>query len=236
MNRLSLTAVVAAAALLGAPAAARADYVLDTFANPDPATIYQISLLNGNPYTSPTTTVSAGVTRSIQVTVNTTPVNFNSVSGTIGGGTFTMDSDNSSAATSKLTYALSGAASNLSGASGLELAFKTFDAGTAASSTPVTIEVVTKTGTLTRTTTIAESATPFTQSFAFATFTGSGNLGQVNTIRVTINGGSGTQTAVDFAMDEVRVTAVPAPPALLLGAIGLAGLVGRARLRRAATT
>ncbi|HEX4611662.1 MAG TPA: hypothetical protein VH092_25930, partial [Urbifossiella sp.] len=163
------------------------------------------------------------------------PPNFNSVSGTIGGGSFSMNTDNATKASSALTYTLSGAASNLSGASGITLGFQDMDPGAASSSVPVTISIVTSTGTLTDTTTIAGNTNPFTQTFALSSFTGSGNLGHVNSIRITINGGASSETAVDFAMDEVKIKTVPAPPALVLAAIGFVGLIGRNRfLRKAA--
>ncbi len=234
MNRLLFT-TIATAATLGAPAAARADFVLDTFANPSPGQEYLVARDNASPYTSSTTTVSAGVSRSIQVTVvSPNPPNFNSVSGIIGNGAFTMDSANDGAVTAQISYALSGSAGNLAGAGALELAFKNVNPGNDGTvGPPITIDIVTATGTLTTTTTIPGSTIPYSQSFAFGSFTGTGDLSQVNTIRITINGGASPQTAVDFAMDEIRVrTAVPAPPALVLAGIGLVGLLGRSRLRR----
>lgn len=231
-----VVAVAAVAGFLAQAPRASADYILDNFSSPNPGDYYQISLVNGvGPYTSPTTTVSAGVTRTVQVSVSTTPINNNSVSGTIGGGTFTMDTDNSSKATSQITYSLTGAASNLSGATGLSLQFANLDAGTTATTIPVSVAVNTATGTRTFTGTITESATAFTQTFAFSSFSGSGDLGQVNSIVFTLNNTANSRTAVDFAMTGVTVNtpnAVPAPPGLLLAGIGGLALLGRARLAR----
>lgn len=237
LPRLAAAVVAVAGFLTHAPRAS-ADYVLDDFNNPSPGTIYQISLLNGTgPYTSPTTTVSSGVTRTVQVSVNTTPVNFNSVSGTIGGGVFTMDSDNSSAATSKITYALTGASRNLSGATGLSLNFLNLDPGTVPTggtpnSVPVQVQLVTSTGTRTLNTTITGSGAPFTRDFDFSSFSGTGNMSQVNSIVFTINRPAVSQRAVDFALDGVSVKQVPAPPAVLLAGLGVLALLGRARLAR----
>jgi hypothetical protein len=241
-------AVVAVAGFLAHSPRASADYILDSFNNPNPGQIYQISLLNGNPYTSPAASVSAGVSRTVQVSVSSTPVNFNSVSGTIGGGIFTMDSDNSSAAASKITYSLTGAASNLTGATGLSLTFNRLDAGLSgtgnAANIPVTVSVATAGGTLTSTTTLPNSASPFTQSFDLNSFTGTGDLSRVSSITFTLNAtlrANGTlnttnsRTAVDFSLDEVSVKGpnpVPAPPGLLLAGVGGLALLGRARLTR----
>jgi len=238
LSRLAVVAVTVAGFLTLAPRAS-ADYILDGFDNPNPGQIYQISLLNGNPYTSPTTAVSSGVTRTIQVAVSSTPVNFNSVSGTIGGGSFSMDTDNVTKASSQITFALSGAASNLSGATGVSLGFLNLDAGNSATSIPVTVQVVTATGTRTFTGTIDESSGAFTKDFNFSSFTGSGNLSQVNSIVLTLNGGSSSKVATDFALDSVSVKGpnpVPAPPALLLAGVGALALIGRARLARRAPT
>lgn len=237
LPRIIVAAVAVAGFLTHAPRAS-ADYVLDGFDNPSPGQIYQISLLNGTgPYTSPTTAVSAGVARTVEVSVSTTPVNFNSVSGTIGGGVFTMDSDNSSAATSRITYALSGSAANLTGATGVELGFLNLDPGTtagggAATSMPVTIEIMTATGTLTGTTLIDGSGVPFSKSIDFSSLSGTGDLSQVNSITFTMNGGSPSQKAVDFALDSITVKTVPAPPAALLAGFGVLALLGRARFTR----
>lgn len=238
MTRLLLTSVVAVAATLAAPAAARADFVLDTFSNPTPGTIYQIALLNSNPYKAPTTAVGAGIARDVTVTVVAPlPPTFNGVSGQIGGGIYSMDTDNMTKATSEIKYTLTGAAGNLTGATGLQLAFLNMNPGNTstgvATSTPVTVTVVTSGGTKSLTTTIAGNALPFTKSFAFSSFTGaSWNLGSVSSITFTINGGAAPNTATDFALDEIRVKQVPAPAGLILAGIGLVGLVGRSRFTR----
>jgi hypothetical protein len=246
-TRLLVAAVAVAGFMAHAPRAS-ADYILDTFDSPNPGDYYQISLVNGvGPYTSPTTAVSAGVTRAVRVSVSTTPVNKNSVSGTIGGGTFTMDTDNSSAAASQITYALTGAAGDLSGATGVSLTFARLDAGLTATGyatdIPAAIQVVTATGTLTlNTAALPASAAAFTRGFDFGAFTGTGDLSRVSSITFTLNArlnGSGgldttsSRAAVDFALDGVSVTKpAPAPPGLVLAGVGGLALLGRARLAR----
>lgn len=234
MNRLLLTTVVATVATLAAPTAARADFILDSFSTPTTPADYFISKLDANPFTRTDTAVSPGVDRTIMVTVDAPPLNTTSASGIIGGGLFRSTSDDVSKVTSKIEYTLSGSAANLSTASGLDLGFISLDAGTTASATAIQIDVLSKNGSLTYSEMIPASTGAFTRSYDFGAFskTGAFDPSMVNTIRITINGGS-PQTAVDFSMDEIRVrTALPAPPALVLAGIGLIGLIGRSRLRR----
>lgn len=214
---------------------------IDGFDVPNPGRIYQIALLDGNPYNSPTDVVSPGVTRDIRVEVSSpVPPNFNSASGTIGGGTFTMDTDNASAATSTIRFTLTGAASNLSGATGVNLAFLNLDTGNGnVTPVPISVSIATATGTLTRDSAISGSTAPFTASFAIGSFSGSGDLSQVNSITIVLNG-TNSQKAVDFALDEVSLTPtvvppIPAPPGLLLAGVGVLALVGRARWTRKPT-
>lgn len=230
--RLAVATAVVATFLSLTPRAS-ADYILDGFTNPNPGQMYQISLLNGNPYNSPSVATGVtGVTRDVQVTVNSPiPTNFNSVSGTIGGSTFTMDTDNATAATSAIKYTLTGTAQDLSKATAIDLAFKNIDGGNSFTTTPVTVTIVTSSGTKTLSTTVADSTTAFTKSFALSSFSGTGNMAQVSSITFTFNGGA-AQTAVDFALDDVRVKTVPVPPTALLAGFGVLALVGRARLAR----
>ena len=237
-----VAAVVASGFLAGSPRATAA-YVLDNLNVPTPGTPYQITLLNAAPtYTSPSDIISAGVSR--QITVNVTaPVNpaFNAVSGTIGSGAFSLNTDDLTKANASITYTLTGSASNLTGTTGLSLQFIALNAGNVtntplvvASNIPVTITVVTSGGTKSLTTSIS-SLNP---TFNFASFTGPGTLalGNVSSIRIALNGGANSRFATDFSLDNVKVLPVPAPAGIVLGAIGFVGLLGgRARsLRRKA--
>jgi len=238
MSRLRLTSVLAAAIVaFGSAGTARADFVLDAFTNPSPGQIYQITLLNGNPYNSPVDTVGTGVTRAVQVTVTSpTSPNFNAVSGVIGGGEFEMSAASTVTATSSVTYNFSGAAGNLSGTTGLTLDFISLnqDATPNTANLPVKIDIVTSTGTKSFTGSIANQAGAFSTNFALASFTGSGNLSAVSSIKFTFNGTNGTMDQ-DFRLDTVKVkgpNAVPAPPALVLAGMGFVALIGRSRLNR----
>jgi hypothetical protein len=230
-------AAIAVAAFLTLSPTASADYFLDTFSTPASGTNYQIALLNSNPYNSPVDNVSAGLTRQIQVSVSAPlPPNFNSVSGTIGGGQFSLNTDNQTKATGTITYTLSGTAGNLTGATGIQLGFANMDPGTLAVNTPVTISIATAGGgTMTDTTTIPGGATPFAQNYNFSSFSKSGtvDLSHVTGITITLNGGATPNTATDFQMSDVKVLKpVPAPPAVLLAGFGALALLGRARWTR----
>jgi hypothetical protein len=228
-----LVALFAVAGFVQLSPRASADFVLDNFNTPSPGTNYQITLLNANPYTSPTDTISPGVNRTVTVTV-TTPVNpaFNAASGTIGGGLFSLDTANDSKVNSRIRYDLSGSAQNLSLATGLVLDFETFNAGnltatTAATDIPLTVSLVTSTGTRTLNTFISGDAT-----LNFSSFSGTGNMSQVSRIDITLNNTTNSRLATDFALDKIVVKAIPAPPAVLLAGVGVLALIGRARLTR----
>lgn len=240
LPRLAVAAVAVAGFLTLAPRAS-ADYVLDDFNNPSPGTNYQIKAFNGNPYTSPTTTVSPTVSR--VVTVNVTEPNdpaFNAASGTIGGGTLSLATTDLTKATATISYALTGASRNLTGATGLDLGFVALDpgllpSGGAATSTAATVTLTDGNGrTRSIDTTINGNGNPFTQSFDFSSFTGSSsfNFGNVKNISIILNGGSNSQKGVDLTLDNVKVKTVPAPPAVLLAGVGVLALLGRARLTR----
>lgn len=228
-TRLAAVALVVAGFLSLTPRAS-ADFV-DTFDLPNPQAYYQIALLNGNPYNSPALVVSPDVTRAIQVMAvpPLDPDNSNNaVSGYIGQGRFSLAADGNTAATAKVTYMLSGTAGNLTGLTTVELDFRKLDAGTGASTTPVTVSITSGGVTQSFTKSVAESNMSFTESFAVGSLTGN-----VESITVTLNSGSPAQTAVDFTLDAIRVKTVPAPPALLLAGFGVLALVGRARFTRA---
>ena len=242
--RLAVASLVVAGFLSLTPRAS-AGFV-DTFDSPTPATYYQIlgdprgGPQTPSPYTL-STPLGGGVTRDVTVTVvSPTPPGPNSVSGDIGGGIFSMDTNNNSVVTADIKYTLTGSAGNLTGVTAVELDFNNFDAGTGASSTPVTVSITTTSGTQTVTKLVTESKTAFTESFAIPSL-----AGDVQSIKITLNSNSpfdpraSLQTAVDFSLDTVRVKGstnipgVPAPPALLLAGFGVLALVGRARFTRA---
>jgi len=237
MSRLVLSSVVAGAILaFGSAGTARADFVLDDFSNPTPFQKYQITELNANPYNN-STTLTPSVTRAIQVAVTAPlPPNFNAVSGVVGGGEFEMSAASTVTAMSTVTYNFTTVPQNLSGATGLTLDFISLnqDAAPGTAALPVKIDIATSTGTKSFTGSIANQSGAFSTTFALASFTGTGNLSAVNSIKFTFNGTNGTMDQ-DFRLDNVKVNkpnAVPAPPALVLAGMGFVALFGRSRLNR----
>jgi len=232
-----LAAVVAA---LGMAGTSRADFVIDDFSVPSPASFYLIDLLNSNPYTR-TDALSNGLTRNLSVTVQTpNPTNPNSASGFIGtrpsgtpsGPLFSMDSDNSSTVISNLSYTgFVGALANFSLVNAIHLDFLNLDSGIATTTTPLSIDLITSSGTLNYSGFVSDSNVPFTFSAYLSSFTGSGDLTQVTGLNVTLNGGASSRQAADFVLDRIRVSTVPAPPAALLGllALPILGLYRRQR-------
>jgi hypothetical protein len=206
--------------MFGLSAAVRADIVIDTFT--DAATVnYQINLSNGNPLTLTPVLLPSGFGRTTYIeVVSPTPPNFNSVSGSIGGGTFSVDTNNSSQVFATLTYAGIG---DFSGGTGIRLDFVNLNPGntstTVALDMPISVAISTGTGTLTSTVNVAGSGAPFPVNLPFASFTGTGNLADVTGLAITLNsGGPNGRIASDFVLDNVVIptNAVPAPPALVL--------------------
>lgn len=248
LTRLVAATVAVAGFLTHAPRAA-ADYILDDFNSPSPGQMYQITLLsNGQTsYTYPgsgATPVSPTVSRIVTVSV-TEPADpaFNAASGTIGGGAFTLATDDKAEVTAALSYALTGASGDLTGATGLGLGFVALDPGlnpdgSVAAAAPVTVTLTDASNrTTSLTTAVAGSGNPFTASFDFGSFAGDSafDFSRVSSVSLILNGGSGSQRGIDFTLDNVHVKTsnpVPAPPAVLLAGVGALALIGRARLIR----
>ena len=233
-----------AVAVVGMTGTARADFVIDDFSAPAPAQYYQIDLINGNPYNR-IDSIANGLTRDLTVTVvNPSPTNPNSASGYIGtrpstgapsGPIFSMDSDNSSTVTAALAYTgFSGMMANFASAGAINLGFFTLDSGTTSQTMPITIMLMTGSGTLSYTGTAAESETPFTFSADLSNFTGTGDLSDVTGLKVTLNGTTSQEKAADYVLDNITVSTVPAPPAAILGLVALPVLGMYRRFRKPA--
>jgi hypothetical protein len=229
-----MLAVAAAIALGGS---AKADIIIDNFSAPNPAGYYQISLLNGNPFNR-TDAIGGGVSRSLRVSVvSPIPAANNAVSGYIGAGTFSMDTDNATVANSRLVY--TGLPANWTMESGIRMSFINLNPGNVpgggvAPTMPVSIAIATVGGTLTYTANVAGSGLPFSVFAPMSSFSGTGNLANVTSVTVTLNNTSGARQAVDFVLDEIRTTTVPAPPAVFLVAAAVPVLALRRRMAKKA--
>lgn len=208
--RFLLLALLVPAGLV-APAAARADYIIDDFATPTTPSPYQIALLSSNPYTL-TDPLGNGLTRTLTVQVlNPLPPDFDSLTGAIGGGVFRFNSESAATAVATLTY--TGIGSAITGASGIDLSILKWDSGNGVTTAPVRITVTTGSGTLVYNGSIGDTASGYVYHAPFSAFSGSGDLGNVSSLQVVLNAPPGSNEATDLRINAV--TAVPAPAGLL---------------------
>ena len=150
LKRLLVLSVVAA----GTASAAKAEpIVIDNFGSPSSQVEYQIDLLTaGSNVYSQTHSVGNGLTRTTTVVV-TDPANpdFNSASGTIGQGAFSMATNDNTNAYATLAYSgFAGAGlSDFSLHSALQLSFRKVDSGLTTDQLPYGVVVRTATGSFT---------------------------------------------------------------------------------------
>lgn len=226
MRRLWLSAVATVLGLIGA-GTAKADIIIDDFDVPTPAVIYQISQLNGNPWTPGPWVTGSGLQRQLTVAV-VTPLEFNSVGGSVGNGSFSVDTNNSAQAYATLAYTgFTGSQSNFaaSGSDRVQIDFININPGNisgggVAPDMPITVDLITGSGTLTQTVNIGGSGSPIAVVLPFAGFSGTGDMTNVTGLTITLNNaGAAGRIASDFVIDNVSVPvvqAVPAPPAAAL--------------------
>src|SRR5215831_10400286 len=106
MTRWFARMVAIAVAGFAATGSAKADFVIDDFAAPNPAFVYNISLTDPNPLSRlADATPHAGITRDlhIQVTLPSPPPG-NATTGSIGSGQFEFSNAASTQANAILTY------------------------------------------------------------------------------------------------------------------------------------
>jgi hypothetical protein len=230
--------VAAVVAVIGAAAPARADFVLDDFSLPTSPTFYSITSTDSNPYTSPTTTVAAGLDRFAVVTVISGVGPF-SATGQLGGGVFEMSTPAASTATTQMNYTYATATDYAAiGATSLSIKFTFADLNT-----PFSVLVTDDGGNTSQITGVANVGAG-TYVNSFASFTGTADFSQVKTIDVFFNQNidTGTSTtSADIIVDEITIQneppapppAVPAPPAVLLALAAVPVLGARKLLRKA---
>lgn len=133
----------------------------------------------------------------------------------IGAGAFSAFTGTSAIETS-LAYSSFGT-QNFSGDLGINFHFSFLDAGVSATSTEVDVVLTTSTGTLTGSITLADSATAFSATLLFSSFTGPGSLSSVTGITVIFNNGGTPNQGTDFVLDGLSVTSnVPEPMSVAL--------------------
>ena len=232
MTRFIFAALAVAGFMAGA-ASARADFVVDTFQEPTAAAPYQISLLNGvGPYTR-VDPLGNGLSRTLTVGVlSPNPPLFDSATGSNGGGLFRLNAESASTVVANLTY--TGLGSSLSGGQSVKLSFERWDSGNTFTTAPIRLAVNTASGTLTYDTMVSDSGTPFDLTIPVSAFAGSGDLSNVSSLSLDLNGPAGSREATDIRVTGISVQQVPAPAGVigLLAAAPLLALARR-RLRRA---
>ena len=236
LKRVLLKSVVAVAAVLFTGTIAKADFVVDTFTTPNPASLYSLGAAVGSTYTQ-SDSLPGGITRQLVVTQTANINGFaGATSGFVGtaavGGRFALSTNSGATAWASLLYTY-GTAQNLSvGGTDLRFTFSSADLNTPFS-------VTLSDGTVAKTQVgVVTSSSVGTFFLPVSGFAGDGfNASHVVSIELQLNRNavSGVSTPeADLTLSDVRVTtppAVPAPPAaiLLLAAAPVIGLVRFAR-------
>ena len=95
----------------------------------------------------------------------------------------------------------------------------------------VEVLVSTTTGLLTGSLSLTDNALPTTYTIPYSSFTGTGDLGSVNSISLRLNNNGNPQAGVDFILTQFAIAeAVPEPATL--ATFGLMGLFGGYAARR----
>jgi hypothetical protein len=228
IRRLAMS-VAALAAVALTTSAARADIEIDTFNQPDPVVQYAIGP-DPNPFVL-VTNLGGGLTRSITLTV-TSAVGTNSLVGQVGGAgpiptgnMFTASFDVASSGTVGIVYAYTSSQNfDPNGFPG-SLTFRAAGDNGFGSDIPLTVTINTAAGDLTFNGFLPLTATVTDLDIPFSSFTGTGDLTQVNGVTINMTGGQ----AADLLIDSIGVRTpdqptVPAPPAALLALAALPAL------------
>ena len=243
MFQRTLTSAVAIAAMLLTTTVAKADFVIDTFTTPNPATVYTLGSTSGSTFVSGPSVITPGVTRNITVTqvgnVFIAANGFYGNTGAIAGSGFQLNTSNSSTAASyaKLSYTYSSAQNLTTGGPVLRFSF---DALQTAAPFSVVLSDGSTSATQTGLVAVGGSSTSF--AIPLSSFSGT-NLNAITSIDLFVNRNVTTNTSspdADITLRDVRVSqdappaTVPAPPVaiLLLAAAPALGLVrfGRRKL------
>jgi hypothetical protein len=233
-------AVVAVATMaFGMVGSAKADFVLDDFSNPLPASTYSITSAANNPYTSPGVDLG-GVTRTAVVTaISGLGGPSSSASGFIGQGFFELSTTAAVTATAQVTYSYAAPQDYTAlGVTGMTFSFAFSDLNV-----PFSVVLTDSTGGASTFTTTAATG-PGSYEALLSNFTGTANLASITGVDVFLNQNTITganSTSADFLLDEITVQntppvvpAVPAPPAIILALAAVPVLGARRFFRKSA--
>ena len=236
LKRVLLKSVVAVAAVLFTGTIAKADFVIDTFTTPNPATQYSLGAAVGATY-SQSNSLPGGITRQLVVTQTANINGFaGSTTGFIGtvvsGGRFALSTNAGATAWASLLYTYS-TAQNLSVGGTAVL----FTIASADLNTPFSVKI--SDGSVTKTQVgVVTSSSIGTLALPLSGFAGDGfDASHVVSVELQLNRNAVTGASTpeaDVTLSDVRITtppAVPAPPAafLLLAAAPVIGFVRFAR-------
>ncbi len=245
LNRVWKSALAVAVTVITS-SAAKADFVIDTFTNPNPAQTYTLGNTSGSTFVTGPTTLASGIDRTITVTqVGNVTIAAQGFFGTsaVDGAAFQLNTSNSSigsATYAQLHYSY-GSAQNLQ-VGGPVLRFS-FDA--LQSPTPFSVVLSDGVTSSTQTGLVAVSGSTTNFSIPLSNFTGT-NLSAITAIDFFVNRNVISNTSrpdADVTLRDIRVsqdvappTGVPAPPVaiLLLAAAPALGLVRFGRRKLAA--
>jgi len=225
MFKLARTAV-AIAALVLTSTVAKADFIIDTFTTPNPATFYTLGNTSGSVYNNGPTTVAPGVTRTITVTQSGN-ISF-AAGGFIGnslfdGKAFQLNTSNSATAASyaKLSYTYTSPQNLTVGGPVLRFSFDAL-----ASPTPFSVVVSNGTTSAVQTGLVVAGSSSTSLAIPLSSFVGT-TLNSITSIDLFVNRNVTTNTSspdADITLRDVRISqdvppvdpVVPAPPAVLL--------------------
>ncbi len=241
LKRLLMTAVIAAAVALTGEAA-RADFIVDTFTTPSPATAYSLGTSVGSTY-SQTDTLPGSITRKLDVTLLGNDffasVPANGEIGTTGAfSRYSLSTATGATAFTSLKYTYASPQNYSVGGSTLRFTFLGADLNV-----PFSVIIGSTSGSAT--VVGVATAGPGVYTLPMSSF-GAADLAHVTSVTLVLNenvtaanpAGTAVKSA-DLTLTDVRVTtpdqpAVPAPPAalLLLAAAPVLGIARTIRRRK----
>ena len=232
-------AVVAVLALGGS---AKADFIIDNFVTPNPATQFSLAAGAGSTFGPSVTALPGGVTRSLTVTQtvagSSQAAQTTGYIGTdsVGGPALTLNTNTGTTANALVSYVYSTAQNLSAGGTSLQFSFSFADLNT-----PYSVRITDSSNNTSTQSGIASSGAGI-YSFSTGSFAGV-NLSAVTGVLLSLNRnlttGTGDVVSADIKLADVRVLtptvnppSVPAPPAavLVLAALPVLGLARARRL------